>query len=311
MNGTTFKVTAAIALSMLGCVAHAGTVTYVYTDPQGTPLAEADTNGNITATFDYRPFGAQALGSPKNGPGYTGHLNDQDSGLVYMQARYYDPQINRFLSIDPDAIASGDPETFNRYSYADNNPVTNIDPTGRSTCADAKCLYSFIDKTLPSSNPQPPPVNGNEGILENSQVGRYVQAGYSATVSFVNDDKNGSSPNQPVTTQTANMVEGAITSSGVASVNINSTSGGHHAVASRHYQKKAVDINRINGQRVSSPQNSGAVQALQAAFSQQPNIRENFGPSFQEKTAVAGGAPVPWPNVGEDHQNHLHESGQN
>lgn len=63
------------------------TVTYVYTDPQGTPLAEADTNGNITATFDYRPYGAQALGTPPNGPGYTGHMNDPDTGLVYMQAR--------------------------------------------------------------------------------------------------------------------------------------------------------------------------------------------------------------------------------
>ncbi|THD04525.1 hypothetical protein B1991_17375, partial [Rhodanobacter lindaniclasticus] len=36
----------------LGGVAHAGTVTYVYTDAQGTPLAEADASGNITATFD-------------------------------------------------------------------------------------------------------------------------------------------------------------------------------------------------------------------------------------------------------------------
>ncbi len=62
-------------LLVLG-IAHAqsGKVTYVYTDPQGTPLAEADANGNITATFDYKPYGSQALGSPPAGPGYTGHV---------------------------------------------------------------------------------------------------------------------------------------------------------------------------------------------------------------------------------------------
>lgn len=44
-------------------MAHAqpGKVTYFYTDPQGTPLVEADANGSITATFDYKPYGSQAL----------------------------------------------------------------------------------------------------------------------------------------------------------------------------------------------------------------------------------------------------------
>jgi uncharacterized protein RhaS with RHS repeats len=80
----------------LGGAAHAGTVTYVYTDAQGTPLAEADASGNITATFDYAPYGSQALGTPPSGPGYTGHANDPDTGLVYMQARYYDPAVGSF-----------------------------------------------------------------------------------------------------------------------------------------------------------------------------------------------------------------------
>jgi uncharacterized protein RhaS with RHS repeats len=56
----------ALALLVSGC-AYAqqnGTVTYVYTDPQGTPLAETDAQGNITATFDYAPYGTTALGTP-------------------------------------------------------------------------------------------------------------------------------------------------------------------------------------------------------------------------------------------------------
>jgi len=120
-------------LLMAAGVVHAGTVTYVYTDLQGTPLAEADVSGNITATFDYAPYGSQALGSPPNGPGYTGHVNDPDTGLVYMQARYYDPSVGRFLSTDPVGPSTGNPFNFNRYNYANNNPIVNMDPDGRLT----------------------------------------------------------------------------------------------------------------------------------------------------------------------------------
>ena len=117
-------------------VAHAGTVTYVYTDPQGTPLAEADVNGNITATYNYTPYGSMApnMSAPPNGPGYTGHVNDPDTGLVYMQARYYDPAVGRFLSTDPVGPSPGNLFHFSRYDYAANNPIINIDPTGRYNC---------------------------------------------------------------------------------------------------------------------------------------------------------------------------------
>jgi RHS repeat-associated protein len=53
------------------------------------------------------------------------------SGLVYLQARYYDPQLGRFLSTDP---VDPDPQTgmnFNRYAYAENNPYSRIDRNGR------------------------------------------------------------------------------------------------------------------------------------------------------------------------------------
>lgn len=133
--------------------AQPGKVTYVYTDPQGTPLAEADANGNITANFDYKPYGDRALDSPPAGPGYTGHVNDPDTGLVYMQARYYDPTVGRFLSVDAKGPRSGDLFHFNRYDYANNSPVTNMDPDGRDCTTSNQmttCFTAVYRVTFPA-----------------------------------------------------------------------------------------------------------------------------------------------------------------
>jgi len=118
---------------LLGGLAHAGTVHYYYTDPQGTPLVKTDVSGNVIARYDYAPYGTSvaSLGGTPNGPGYTGHVNDPETGLVYMQARYYDPAVGRFLSIDPVVPSAGNGFNFNRYVYGNNNPIINTDPTGK------------------------------------------------------------------------------------------------------------------------------------------------------------------------------------
>jgi len=110
----------------------AGTKSYYYTDPQGTVLAKADAQGNIVEEYDYAPYGIQVLGAPPEGPvGYTGHVNDAESGLVYMQARYCDPETGRFLSVDPKAPVAGRPFNFNRYAYANNSPTHFVDWDGQ------------------------------------------------------------------------------------------------------------------------------------------------------------------------------------
>src|SRR6202012_2648010 len=121
------------------CVAQQAVVTYIYSDPQNTPLAEADTSGNIVATYDYLPYGVPvpSMDEIPNGPGYTGHVSDPDTGFAYMQARYYDPASGRFFSVDPAGLASGNSSSFNRYSYANNNPILYTDPDGRQSAMDA------------------------------------------------------------------------------------------------------------------------------------------------------------------------------
>lgn len=106
---------------------HGGT-RYFHHDALGSVVGESTASGSLKRQH-YRPFGLQvdAYSSP-NEQGYTGHVHD-DTGLVYMQARYYDPVIGRFYSNDPVGF-TGDITTFNRYSYVGNNPYTYTDPTG-------------------------------------------------------------------------------------------------------------------------------------------------------------------------------------
>ena len=169
-------------LTLIACSAlHAqqqGTVTYVYTDPQGTPLAEADASGNITATYDYSPYGTTALGTPPNGPGYTGHVNDPETNLVYMQARYYDPVTGHFLSVDPTAPSAGSTSAFNRYDYANNNPITNQDPNGKectksgSTFTCVPTMNGQVLTQLPQTPPLPAPSNWPDK-MDSSSTGHH------------------------------------------------------------------------------------------------------------------------------------------
>ncbi|MCX7513171.1 RHS repeat domain-containing protein [Frateuria hangzhouensis] len=121
-----------LLLATLACLhpaQAAETSTYVLTDDQGTVLMLTDNHGNPIARFDHRPYGQQS-GPVNAGPGYTGHVEDPDTGLVYMQQRYYDPEVGRFLSVDPIVPAPNALMSFNRYQYAENDPISNLDPTG-------------------------------------------------------------------------------------------------------------------------------------------------------------------------------------
>jgi len=113
--------------------AQAEKVTYYYTDHNGSVLATTDAAGQLLSPQDYRPYGLAAISNQGDGPGFTGHVTDTDAAFVYMQARYYDPSVGRFLSVDPVTISPGSVFDFGRYGYASNNPVVNVDPDGRQT----------------------------------------------------------------------------------------------------------------------------------------------------------------------------------
>jgi hypothetical protein len=233
-----------------------------------------------------------------------------------MQQRYYDSELGVFLSVDPVTAYENPIGQFHRYRYADNNPYTFTDPDGRATCADKNCTTAYIDsKPAQANNVNPLPSSQQSGSLFPSSSSQNMSPVHSSdsgpTITFKNDVPGGASPNQPVTLETALMVEAAVVDSGVQSVNINSTTGGH-SPPSNHVVGRAVDINRVNGLRVDSPEGAAASRGIQDAASRSGNIRENFGPSYNQKTQTPGGTAraVTSPRVVNSHRNHVHLSGQ-
>lgn len=103
---------------------------YVHSDALGSPVARTNGSGQFLTRTRYEPYGATAAGTNPRGIGFTGHVNDANTGLVYMQQRYYDPVAGRFLSVDPVTTQTTTNEHFNRYVYTENNPYRFVDPDG-------------------------------------------------------------------------------------------------------------------------------------------------------------------------------------
>ena len=115
---------------------------YQHTDALGSPIAVSDAVGQLVERNEYEPFGSLIAKPNFTGIGFSGHVTDGQTGLSYMQQRYYDPSVGRFLSTDPVAANSTSGANFNRYWYANNNPYRFVDPDGRFSVA-ATASFGF------------------------------------------------------------------------------------------------------------------------------------------------------------------------
>ncbi|MBL8279602.1 MAG: RHS repeat protein [Pelomonas sp.] len=109
---------------------------YVHTDALGSPVAHTGSTGTLINRTRFEPYGYVAAGTKPSANtsviGFTGHVQDAETDLVYMQQRYYDPIAGRFLSVDPVVTDANTGKAFGLYSYVDNNPYAKIDPDGRA-----------------------------------------------------------------------------------------------------------------------------------------------------------------------------------
>ncbi|MGB0757464.1 MAG: FG-GAP-like repeat-containing protein [Patescibacteria group bacterium] len=114
------------------------TLYYIHTDHLGGSSVMTDSSGTIVGEHDYYPFGDLRINEQYTDfdeqRKFTGHMYDSDTGLTYMNARYYPGATGRFLSQDPAVIVLNrdlsNPQTLNSYSYVLNNPLYFVDPTG-------------------------------------------------------------------------------------------------------------------------------------------------------------------------------------
>lgn len=119
-----------------------GGQTYHYhADGLGSIIAITDSSGNVVQRYEYNSFGEityQQDPTFKQPYTYTGREYDEESGLYYYRARYYDAKVGRFISEDPIYGKLRNPLTQNRYVYALGNPLFWIDPSGLTVT----CVYS-------------------------------------------------------------------------------------------------------------------------------------------------------------------------
>ena len=116
---------------------------YYHTDAVGSTRLVTDANRNIAFSDNYQPFGQDNSSSGSETYKFTGKPVSQTTGWYYDYQRWYDPSIGRFVNQDPLGGDLSNPQSQNRYVYANNIPTTFTDPTGLA-------IYANLHPSCPS-----------------------------------------------------------------------------------------------------------------------------------------------------------------
>ncbi|HEY3358302.1 MAG TPA: RHS repeat-associated core domain-containing protein, partial [Polyangia bacterium] len=111
-----------------------GTMSFYHADHLGSLRLISDISGHSVRTFEYAPFGKllTTSGTLTDTHRFTGQEADDESGLMFYQARFYDPELGRFVQPDqflPDGNFS---QALDPYAYAYNSPINYVDPSGHA-----------------------------------------------------------------------------------------------------------------------------------------------------------------------------------
>ena len=133
-----------------------GVFTYLHGDHLGSTIAETGVvgsdNGKIVNKREYNPYGSRRSGDTQLNTDrtYTGQQSDE-TGLMYYNARYYDPAIGHFISPDTIVPDPGNVLDYNRYMYVRGSPLKYTDPSGHCPApsedsGNVLCIGFFIPK---------------------------------------------------------------------------------------------------------------------------------------------------------------------
>ena len=105
-------------------------------------------NGEVVAEYEYDPYGniISATGelAEDNPLRYRGYIYDSECDLYYLQSRYYDPSIGRFLNGDAYASTGQGILGYNMFAYCMNNPIGHADATGHARQKNRKMINSRL-----------------------------------------------------------------------------------------------------------------------------------------------------------------------
>ena len=141
---------------------------YFLQDHLGSTVALTNSLGVVSSQMNYDAFGNLTTGASLTRYTYTGREFDSDTGLYYYRARWYDPQVGRFISEDPIGLAGG----INQFAYVGNNPQSAKDPTGLYEIDVHYYLTYFLaKKTGCFSDAEAREIaNGDQGVDENPKT---------------------------------------------------------------------------------------------------------------------------------------------
>jgi RHS repeat-associated protein len=116
-------------------------LSYFHHDHLGSIAAITDETGQVVERLAYDPWGkrrypdgasdvSDSLTGQRTDRGYTEHEHLDEMGVIHMNGRVYDPLIGRMMSADPNIPNPYSLQSFNRYAYVLNNPLSDKDPSG-------------------------------------------------------------------------------------------------------------------------------------------------------------------------------------
>ena len=107
---------------------------FYVTNLQGDVVMLLDASGNVVAEYSYNAWGeilsSAGTMADVNPIRYRGYYYDAETGLYYLQSRYYDPEIGRFLNADAFASTGQGILGANMFAYCGNEPINNLDSAG-------------------------------------------------------------------------------------------------------------------------------------------------------------------------------------
>ena len=184
-----------------------GTQYYYLKNAQGDVLGIVNSSGALVVSYTYDAWGnvlsttgsmATTLGA-LNPLRYRGYVYDTETELYYLQSRYYDPSIGRFIAADA-FISTGQGNLgTNMYAYCNNNPVNFADPTGTSAVlalgtATIASLIAFALVLLSAPGASEDFIDGILSLIKELKIA----AGAYATPSYVTDDADEQSATRDV-----------------------------------------------------------------------------------------------------------------